>query len=727
MKGIRFGGDLPMNLEIEKKIDELLAKMTVDEKVGQLNQIDSKAGGDEHITELVRAGKAGSFILSGINSWDVDCEGAKANRERLNEMQRVAVEESRMGIPLLFGHDVIHGWHTCFPTPICMASSFNPEAIRQSYRCIADEASTDSVHWTFTPMLDMSHDPRWGRVSEGPGEDPYVGAKVAEAMVKGIQGDDLADVHSMAACAKHYVGYGAAEAGVDYHKAEITDQTLRNYYLPAFRSAVKAGCATVMEAFNDIGGKPAASNRYLLTDVLRGEMGFEGFVVSDDHAIEQLERHGVAEDRKDCAQLALNAGLEVDMRDNVYDENLAKCVEEGTVSMETLDEAVRRVLRVKFALGLFDNPYNEYRKVDYEAHSRAAKYMADESAVLLKNKNNILPLKKDTKVWVYGHLMNEQSVNLGCWAGGASLSRIATFKEAIHNRRGYDDVSCLDSPLTDLTFYFAGGYDVAVLVLGQTPHMDGENSNVTSLELTPEQKILIERARKVGTPLVAVIRAGRPLALESIEPYFDAIIYGWHNGTEGSYSLVDILYGDVNPSGRLPITFPRVTGQEPIYYNQTSSCRDNEGYYGHNKIRNYRDCKDTPLYPFGYGLSYTTFEYSNVSVKQSAISLDEIKNGGAFEVSVKVKNVGEREGAEVAQCYIHDCVAKICRPIRELKGFDKQVYAPGEEKTVTFRLGWDELGYWDDNKTYVVEPGKFKVWVGKDCYADAELEINITK
>ena len=709
---------------IEKKIDELISKMTVAEKVGQINQIDGFAGGEEAIKEKVRSGKVGSLIMGARDSWDVDCEGSHESRKYFNEIQRVAVEENRLGIPLIYGHDVIHGHHTVYPDPLAMAAAFNPQLVKKAYRCIAEEATVDSMHWTFTPMLDMSHDPRWGRCTEGPGEDPFVGASVARAIVEGLQGDDLSAPDSMAACAKHYVGYGAAEAGVDYHKAEISDQTLRNYYLPAFRAAVEAGCQTVMNAFNDISGHPMASNRYLMTDVLRGEMGFDGFVVSDDWAIWQLERHGVAEDRKDCARLALNAGVDMDMRDDVYIENVEKCVEEGTVSMEVLDEAVRRILRVKFRLGLFDRPYTEYRPVDYAAHDKVSREIADECVTLLKN-NGVLPLAKDAEFTLFGSLVHEKSLNLGCWSTNASLDRIDDFEAAI--RKDYPDANMrtYTSAYLDPLIEYTRHTKCAVFMLGQHPIMDGENSNVTSLELSDDQKAMIQSVARYRVPMIAVIRAGRPLSLESIEPYFDAIIYGWHNGTQGSHSLAAALFGDLNPSGRLPITIPRVTGQEPMYYNQTSSCRDNEGYYPGNRLGNYRSSIDTPMYPFGYGLSYTTFEYSDVKVDRAEIPYSEIMSGASFEVSVKVKNTGAIEGRDTAQIYIHDCVAKLTRPIRELKGFDKQTYAPGEEKTVVFRLGEKELGFWDDERTYVVEPGRFKVWVGASCYAKDELEIKI--
>lgn len=717
-----------MNPAIEKKIDALLSEMTVSEKVGQLVQIDSRAKGPDEIKRLIREGKVGSFILSGIGSWDYACEGSIAHREYANKMQRIAVEESRMGIPLIYGHDVIHGWHTSFPDPLAMAAGFNPDMVEKSYRTIARECANDCIHWSFSPMLDLSHDPRWGRCTEGPGEDPYLGAKMAAAAVKGFQGPDLSAHDGIAACAKHYVGYGAAEGGRDYHKAEISDQTLRNYYLPAFRAAVDAGVVTVMNAFNDVSGHPAASNKYLLTDVLRGEMGFEGYVISDDHAIEQLVKHGVAEDKADAAAQALNAGLDMDMRDDVYLENLEKCVADGTVPMDVLDEAVRRVLRVKFMCGLFDHPYTEVVPVDYDEDSRVSREMADETVVLLKN-NGILPLAKDSHVGIYGYLQTDIDLSHGCWAGGVSRARTAVFPEAMKKiaEPAGGIVESHPGHAIDVSFAWTGNPDIAIMLIGQSPYMDGENANVTSLELSEDQKAMIQQIKRLGKPMIAVIRAGRPLALESIERDFDAIIWGWHNGTEGATSLAAAVYGDLNPNGKLSISIPRVTGQEPIYYNQTSSCRSNEGYYGNDLIRNYRDCMDSPLYPFGYGLSYTTFEYSGLCAEKAEIPYADIMAGDAFEIRVKVKNTGGREGKEVAQCYIHDCVAKLTRPIRELKGFDKQSYLPGEEKTVTFRLGKDELGYWDDNKQYVVEPGKFKVWVGGNCYARDEIEIVIAK
>lgn len=716
-----------MDQNIERKITELLSQMTVREKIGQLNQVSNPRERDADFEKLCASGDVGSFILAVKGTYNEASEDAIESRNTLNEFQRCAVEGSRMGIPIIFGRDVIHGFSTMFPNPIALAASFSPEHVRRAYRIIAKEASNCGIHWSFAPMVDRAIDPRWGRCVEGPGEDPYLGAKMAAAAVRGFQGDCLANRDSIVACAKHYVGYGAAEGGRDYHKAEISDQTLRNYYLPAFRAAVEAGCGTIMNAFNDVNGLPAASNRYLLTDVLRGEMGFEGFVISDDHAIIQLVRHGVAEDNADAAQMALNAGLDMDMRDGLYIEHMEALVEDGRVSMETLDEAVRRVLRIKFMAGLFDHPYTVLdNPCDFKAHQAFAREVADETVVLLKN-NGILPLSKETSVGILGSMQSDRTLHLGTWACDYDMIRVKTFEEAMHAVAPDSPIGSYQGTYNDVMTAFMYDPEVVVVCLGESPIVSGENGNMANIEIPEEQKTLIEKARRTGKKLVAMIFSGRPLALESVEQNFDAIIWAWQGGTEGAASAVGILYGDVNPSGKLPMTLPRIGGQIPLYYNQTTSCRNNEGYYGNCTLQNYRDSAGTPMYPFGYGLSYTTFEYGEAQVKEDKISISDILSGKSFEISVKVKNTGDREGKETSQCYIHDCVAQITRPIRELKGFVKESYLPGEEKTVTFTLSEKELGYWNTEKKYVVEPGKFRVFVGTDCLTSNELMIEITK
>ena len=713
-----------MDQNIERRITELLSQMTVREKIGQLNQVNNPTKRDAEFEKLCASGDVGSFILNLIGTYYDTSEGAEEIRGVINEFRRCPVEGSRMGIPIIFGRDVIHGFHTMYPNPIALAASFNPALVEKSYRCIAREAANCGVHWTFAPMVDRSQDPRWGRCVEGPGEDPYLGGKMAAAEVRGFQGDDLSKRDSIVACAKHYVGYGGAEGGRDYHKAEISDQTLRNYYLPNFRAAVEAGCGTVMNAFNDISGVPAASNRYLLTDVLRGEMGFDGFVISDDHAIVQLVRHGVAED--EAAAMALNAGLDMDMRDGLYINHLEELIDSGRVSMETLDESVRRVLRIKFRAGLFDHPYTVCVPVDYDAHQKVAREIADETVVLLKN-NGVLPLSKKTCVGILGSIQSDRGINLGCWASDYDLKRIKTFEEGMRYIAPDAPIQSFQGTYIDVMLAFLRDPEVIVLALGESPYVSGESANMANIELPEEQKVLIEKAKRTGKKLVGVVMSGRPLALETVEPYLDAIVWAWQNGTEGAAAAAAVLYGDVNPSGKLSMTLPRVIGQIPLYYNQTTSCRQNEGYYSDEPIRNYRDTLGSPLYPFGYGLSYTTFEYSDLKAEADKISIDDILSGKSFRISVRVKNTGDREGKETSQCYIHDCVAQITRPIRELKGFVKENYKPGEEKTVTFELSEKELGYWNTEKKYVVEPGKFKVFVGGDCLTKDEITVEITK
>lgn len=513
-----------MDQNIERRITELLSQMTVREKIGQLNQVGNPRHRDAEFEKLCASGDVGSFILNLIGTYYDTSEGAEEIRGVINEFQRCAVEGSRMGIPIIFGRDVIHGFHTMYPNPIALAASFNPALVEKSYRCIAKEAANCGVHWTFAPMVDRAQDPRWGRCVEGPGEDPYLGSKMAAAEVRGLQGDDLSKRDSIVACAKHYVGYGGAEGGRDYHKAEISDQTLRNYYLPNFRAAVEAGCGTVMNAFNDISGVPAASNRYLLTDVLRGEMGFDGFVISDDHAIVQLVRHGVAEDEAEAAAMALNAGLDMDMRDGLYINHLEELIDSGRVSTETLDESVRRVLRIKFRAGLFDHPYTVCVPVDYDAHQKVSREIADETVVLLKN-NGVLPLSKKTCVGILGSIQSDRGINLGCWASDYDLKRIKTFEEGMHYIAPDAPIQSFQGTYIDVMLAFLRDPEVIVLALGESPYVSGENANMANIELPEEQKVLIEKAKRTGKKLVGVVMSGRPLALETVEPYLDAIVW----------------------------------------------------------------------------------------------------------------------------------------------------------------------------------------------------------
>ena len=721
-----------MNPEIEKKIDALLAQMTVAEKVGQLQQWGCDESIRDEVAKRLANGQLGGFLCPRCD-WSEDGEAMKKSRDYLNELQRIAVEESRLGIPAIFGRDVIHGHHTAFPVGTALASSFNPDLVEESYAAIGREAANCGLKWCFAPMIDLSHDPRWGRTVEGIGEDPYLGEQMAAAMVYGYQGRDREDLKKddkVAACAKHYIAYGAAEGGRDYHKAELSDYGLRNYYLPPYRGAVNAGVRTIMSSFNEVGGQPVTSSRYLLTDVLRGELGFDGFVVSDDHAITQLQRQGVAADGGDCARMAVSAGLDMDMNDMIYHNNLEDQVNRGLVSMEDLDTAVRNVLRVKFDLGLFDDPYSHEVKIDYAYHNRLAREMAAECMVLLKNNDNILPLSKDTKKVVgIGNFWYKNNCVVGCWSCDPVQDWVKGLEESI--REVAPDVAVCG---------YGSGYglrdawglkqhtdaDAVIVAIGGDTLFEGEASTVADLDLPADQKYMIENARRFGKKVIGVLFYGRPVALESVEHYFDAIVWAWHGGTNTCPAAADILFGDFNPCGKLSMTLPRVTGQVPIYYNLPKGCREIDGYYGRvNALENYRDCLGTPMYRFGYGMSYTTFEYSAPTVNKAQISLDALKNGECFEVSVKVKNTGDRAGKEVVQCYTRDVIASMTRPVKELKGFEKTMFEAGEEKVITFKLGWTELGFWHADKSFAPEVGKFIVFTGTDCYANDTVEIEI--
>ncbi len=709
----------------EKQIEEILSKLTLKEKIGQLNQQETPIQNDiEVFKEQVRKGEIGSILMSVGATAGNDSQGA-ISTEFYNELQRIAVEESKSGIPILFGRDVIHGHKTVFPIPLAMTASFNEELISKSYSDIAREASNDSIHWTFTPMLDRSVDPRWGRIIEGPGEDPYLGSAAAKAIVKGLQGENPADNGKMLACAKHYIGYGASEAGIDYHRTEISDYTLNNYYLPAFKSAIDAGCMTVMSSFNDISGQPVTSSRHYLTEILRERLGFEGFVVSDYDAVDQLIRQGVAETYADCSAMSINAGLDMDMHDKHYLNELESLVEEGRVSVDTVDEAVRRVLRVKLIKGLFDNPYCETKEIDYEKHRADAREMAAESAVLLKN-NGVLPIDKSAKIGLIGPFIYERRSLLGSWMLDGKAEETPNMYEAMKAKSTgtIEDVAGTglgwDSSIKwmDLT-------DVTVLCLGESWTSTGEHRAVSNIALSPDQIELIKRARAVKKPVVGVLFCGRPIEMDGIADNFDALIYAWHSGSETANAVADIIYGDTVPSGKLPMTIPRKATHIPLYYNITSSGRPVNNYYGENAGECYVDSIPTPYYPFGYGLSYTEFKYGDIKCEEKEISLESLKNGKEFTLAVDVENVGDFDGKETVQLYIHDNLASMMRPIKELKGFKKVLIKKGETAKIIFNLGYKELGFYLANGEYVVEPGEFTVYVGENSLTERKTAIKI--
>lgn len=714
-----------MYKQFDKQIDELLANMTLKEKIGQLNQVRGPLDMAEMETlkEEIRRGEIGSIILASSATAGNDEQG-HVNVELYNELQRVAVEESPNHIPMIFGRDVIHGHRTVYPIPLASAAAFNEELTQRCYRFVAKEAAADGIHWTFSPMLDMCHDPRWGRVIEGPGEDPYVGACMARAVVRGFQGDDLTAQDSLVACAKHYIGYGASEGGRDYHRTELSDYTVYNYYLPAFRAAVDAGVGTVMSSFNDISGQPVTSGKKYLTDMLRGKLGFDGFVVSDWGAVEQLQKQGVAADRADCARLAVNAGLDMNMCDKCYLENLEQLVQNGEVSEETIDLAARRILRVKFAKGLFEAPYRESREVDRTQHLNCAREAAAESMVLLKN-DGVLPLKKNMRIALAGPFLTERRALLGSWTLDGKAEETPTLLEAMQTAvQGgtltYDnDVMCVYRNIGVL----AAEADVIVLALGESEKATGENRAISDISLSADQLHLIQEARSTGKKVVGVFFCGRPIAMQGVADQLDAVLYAWHAGSKTADAVCDILFGDVVPSGKAPITFPKKSGHIPLYYNVTSSGRPVNCYYGENPHNCYVDGGSDPYYPFGYGLSYTTFEYGKPVADKDSLSLLELEKGASFNISVSLKNTGDFDGKETVQLYIHDKIASMMRPLRELKAFQKPLVLRGKTVTVDFAVGYEDLGFYTPCGEYTVEKGEFDIYVGKDCLTDNKITV----
>lgn len=717
---------MKFNEKHEEFINELLSQMTLTEKIGQLNQIATVRYDDdfESLRSKIRNGEIGSIILSSSSTAGNDPQG-HVNIELYDKLQRIAVEESRLHIPMIFGRDVIHGHRTVFPVPLAQAASFNPRLIEESYRCVAEEAAADSIHWTFTPMLDLCRDPRWGRIIEGPGEDPYVGTVMAEAVVKGFQGDDLSDENSLVACAKHYLGYGASEGGRDYHRTEISDYSLYNYYLPAFRAAVNAGVGTVMSSFNDINGQPVTSSHKYLTEILRDELGFNGFVVSDWEAVVQLESQGVSESPEESAELAINAGLDMDMVDEVYINNLEKSVKSGRVSQSVLDEAVRRVLRVKMAKGLFEKPYYTERTYDKENHLEKAYELASESMVLLKN-DGVLPLSKKSKVALLGPMVRERRALLGSWTLDGSAEETETILEALKRKcvEGKVIASVDRTGLYDNSSEIIAKADVVVLALGESERVTGEARSLSDISLSKNQVELIRHVHDCGKKVIGLICCGRPIAMEGVADMLDAVLYAWHSGSKTAEAAADIIFGDVIPSGKTAVTFPRKSGHIPLYYNVTSSGRPVNGYY-ENSASNYVDGIASPYYPFGYGLSYTRFEYGKIGVNSNTLKLEDAKKGNTISLTIDIKNIGDFDGKEVVQLYIHDKKASMMRPLKELKKFEKVSLKRGEKKTVTFELGFDDLGFYNVEGQYILEKGEFDIYIGSDCLTRNSVIVEI--
>ena len=737
----------PSQQQAEERARVLLKQMTLDEKVGQLNQsagIQIPMLGSEKPDDLIVQGRVGSIL------WLVDTK-------EINRLQHLAVEKSRLHIPILFAFDVIHGYRTVFPVPLAMASSWDPSVEEQAQRFAGQDARAAGILWTFTPMVDIARDARWGRIVEGAGEDPYLGATMARAQVRGFQGDQLGP-DSVVVCVKHFAGYGAAEGGRDYDSSYIPEELFRNVYLPPFRAAKEAGAGTFMSAYMDLNDIPASGNNWLLTDILREEWGFRGFVVSDAFAVGSLETHGYAKDGADAAYKAFTAGLDMDMASQTYTKNLAQLVKSGRVTEAQLDAAVLPILTAKYQLGLFDHPYVEESQVEATLNRPEGltleRKLAARSMVLLKNENGTLPLKKSLKkVAVIGPLADSGHDIEGGWTveglfGSGSKSHPVTVLAGLKNKLPDAQITLVPGPELSRVYpglldqlagkkvlppptpeeaanwiakvkAAAADADLVVAVMGEISSMSSEASSRATLDLPGIQEQMLEAASSSGKPVVLVLENGRPLDIRWPAEHVPAILESWYSGTEGGNAVADVLFGEVNPGGKLPVSWPRVAGDEPLYYNHnlTHEPEDRPTF-----TSRYWDINSKPLFPFGYGLSYTTFKFANLKLSQASIT-----TAGSTEVSVDITNTGTVAGDAVAQIYIHQHYGSASRPVRQLKGFRRIPLQPGETKTVQFPLSKDELEFWSpQTKTWAVEPSTFDVWAGEDSTAALHAELTVT-
>jgi beta-glucosidase len=707
--------------DVEQRVNALHGQMTLEEKLGQLQQLDGEGNGNfrpEHL-ELIRKGLLGSTL---------NVRGA----QRTNQVQRVAMNESRLRIPVLFGFDVIHGYRTIFPIPLAEASSWDPTLAERSAAVAAQEANNVGLRWTFAPMVDIARDPRWGRITEGAGEDPFLGAAFARARVRGFQGADYGAPDKILACAKHFVAYGAAEGGRDYNTTDLSENTLREIYLPPFKAAVDAGVGTLMSSFNAINGVPASANTFTLTKVLRDEWKFDGFVVSDYTSVRELINHGIAANEEEAAATALNAGVDMEMVSRSYNQFGPQLLKQNKLSNATIDEAVRRILRIKFRLGLFDRPYTDEARESTALlrpeSIRLAREIAGRSMVLLKNDRETLPLNKNVgAIAVIGPLADDRRAPLGWWAGDGKEENTVTplagikAKVAAQTKVGYAkgcDVTGDSNAGFNEAVDLAKASDVAVLFVGELHEMVGEAASRATLDLPGRQMELVQAIHATGKPTIVVLVNGRPLSVGWIVNNVPAILESWMGGTQSGNAIADILFGDVNPGGKLPVTVPRTVGQVPIYYNHMNTGRPPEAQNRYTS--KYYDLPWTPLFPFGYGLSYTTFKIVNLQLSAPRISAN-----GKLTVSVEVENTGRRAGDEVVQLYIRDVVATMTRPVKELKGFQRVSLQPGEKRRVEFVLGPEQLGFWNREMRYVVEPGEFQVMVGANSVDVIEAKFNV--
>lgn len=725
--GQKQAGTVGATSEVESRIEHILGQMTLAEKIGQMNQVS--AGGEvSNYAEAIRKGQVGSILN-------------EVDPVKLNEFQRLAVEESRLGIPLLVGRDVIHGFHTIFPIPLGLAATFDPALVEEGARIAAVEATAQGVRWTFSPMLDIARDPRWGRIAEGSGEDTYLDARMAEAMVRGYQGEVL-DTTSMAACVKHFVGYGAAEGGRDYNSTFLTERQLRNFYLPPFEAAIKAGAMTLMTSFNDNDGVPSTGNAFVVKDILRGEWGFDGLVVTDWDSMGEMIDHGFGADRKDVAEKAINAGVDMDMMTYGFLSHLEELVKEGAVKQSAIDQAVRNILRIKIMLGLFEHPYVDVeaaKAVQYAPeHLAAARKTAEESAILLKN-DGILPLKGKGRILVTGPMADAPWDQLGTWCFDGQKEHTVTPLEALQERfpgqvtyvPGLRYSREKRESFADVVSA-ARSADVVLAFLGEEAILSGEAHCLADLNLIGSQSELLAALKATGKPVVATILAGRPLTIERDLPNCNAVLYSFHPGTMGGPALARLLSGDANPSGKAPITFLRTVGQAPLYYNHNMTGRPYRGEKlladidleaGQTSLGNtsyYLDYGAYPLFPFGYGLSYTTFEYSNASLDRKEYGVED-----TITLSFTLSNTGEYKGTEVVQVYVRDLVGTLTRPVKELKAFERVELASGESRTVTLQIPVQSLAFWGLDGVKKVEPGDFQLWVAGDSATGEALSFKV--
>ena len=740
---------LPLGLQAQKPpqdmdrfLDNLLKRMTLEEKIGQLNLpvtgeiTTGQAKSSDIATKIKRGEVGGLFNLKGV--------------DKIRDVQRLAVENSRLGIPLLFGMDVIHGYETIFPIPLGLSCTWDIPAIEESARIAAVEASADGISWTFSPMVDISRDPRWGRVSEGSGEDPFLGALIARAMVRGYQGKDMSRNDEIMACIKHFALYGAAEAGRDYNTVDMSRQRMFNDYMLPYQAGIEAGAGSVMASFNEVEGVPATANKWLMTDVLRGAWGFNGFVVTDFTGISEMIEHGIG-DLQTVSARAINAGVDMDMVSEGFIGTLKKSVEEGKVSVETVNTACRRILEAKYKLGLFDNPYKycdpkrPARDIFTKEHRAAARKIAGESFVLLKNEGlsptlaPVLPLSPTGTIAVIGPLANTRSNMPGTWSVAAVLDKSPSLVEGLTEWVGnqgkilyakgsnligdaaYEERATMfgrslnrdnrtDQQLLDEALKIASQADVIVAALGESSEMSGESSSRTNLNLPDVQHTLLEALLKTGKPVVLVLFTGRPLVLNWEQEHVPAILNVWFGGSEAGPAIGDVLFGAVNPGGKLTMTFPKSVGQIPLYYAHKNTGRPlKEGKWFEKFRSNYLDVDNDALYPFGYGLSYTTFRFSDITLNRSSIGMD-----NELVASVTVTNTGDRAGSEVVQLYIRDLVGSVTRPVKELKGFEKIYLQPNESRTVRFTIAPEMLKFYNADLKFVAEPGDFDVMIGQD-------------